>query len=282
MSLNQAYLERLERELKKAEAADLGVTEPNAGDTADLTNPTQQTDVENGQATSEPSTTTAQDDNEVTRLRQELANSAAELAALKTARETGEPEQQPEDDIALYETEEERQELIDALGEDLVLKQERMLTRAFRGIHSKSVAKINALEQHNQTLEISKKSADFIKVAGDALKTFNDPQFQAFAKGEKLGRKSLFDELHDIVTGNDLTGAEFLIEQAQAYQGANKVTRRAQIGAGRNLPVTDNTKPTYSREKAEKLERDVKKHRMGTTEFNAAKKKYDEYLMAAH
>jgi hypothetical protein len=278
-AINDSFKAKLERQIAQANSTDLSADDGAAGGI-----PAQietNTDDEIGQATSKPSTTTAQADTELQQLRAELAARAIEFEALKAAQTQGIPVQDADDEIALYESDDERQARIDALGEDIVIAEERRMQRLLKGVQGKAMAKVSELERHNQTLEQKEKSAEFIRAAGDAIKTFNDPKFQAFAKGERLGRKTMFDELNDIVTGNDMGGIEYLIEQAGAFNGANKALRKAQYGAGRSPVHSEGVPAVFSYEKADKLQRDIRSHRMGTPEAKAAVEKYRKYLEAA-
>jgi hypothetical protein len=280
MSLNAHYLTRLEKEIAEPAAEVAEHLAEVALKTAGPMVKTEQikTDDDTGQADSEPGESDEPVSTELQELRTELAAKAAEIAALKTAKDTGTATSEA-DDIELYESEEERNELVNGFGEEIVALNERVLKRALSGVQAKAEAKINALEKYKQSREQSESSAEFVKAAGsEALKTFNDPKFQAFAKGERLGRKSLFDELADIVSNNDASGIEFLAQQTAAFESANKTTRKAQVGAGKS-PVTTSASPsTFDPEKAKKLERDMKSHRAGTPKFKAAAEKLRAYL----
>ncbi len=272
MSLNTGYLDRLKKQVETPDVLSELETPFPAVEQEKITSD------ENGQAKSEPSTPQEQVNPELEKLRTELAAKAKEIETLKTAKPEGTASSEAEE-YELYESEDERNGLVDALGEDLVSVNERVLRRALKGVQAKAEAKISALEQYKQTREQSESSAEFVKAAGvEALKTFNDPKFQAFAKGEKLGRKSLFDELADIVKNNDAAGIEFLAEQTAAFESANKTTRKAQIGSGKSPVTTNGVVSTYDPQKAQKLERDMKAHRVGTPQFKAAADKLRAYL----
>jgi hypothetical protein len=259
MSLNQAFLDKL----NQPSPQDDDVMEA----AALIADAETITDDESGQAESEPSTQTAQADTELNQLRAALAAKEAEIASLKTAPSSQSVTATADD----AEIDEKYQLLSDTLGEDVA--------NILYGEITQNKKKLSELEQFKQQRESEESSAGFIRAVGnDALKTFNDPKFQAFAKGEKLGRKTLFDELSDIVANNDIDGAEFLIQQAAAFSGANKSMRKAQVSAGRNPLNGEKSKEVYDDNKAEALKQAAYKKRYGSPERKEADAKYRKYL----
>jgi hypothetical protein len=215
-----------------------------------------------------------QGDSELLKLREELAQREAELNELRAVKAAEAPEE-----FNFYENEDHRIRLSDALGEDTLTQLEAMQRIALKGVHKKAQEKVSLLEQETKRLKTDQVNAEFIRtVPKNVMDTFNDPKFKAFAKGEKLGRKTLLDELESIVSEADIQNSEYLIEQVKAFQEANKSVRKAQLPAGNSPMNNASAKAGYDAAHAQKLRAELNRYRVGTKEFDVAKNKLEAYF----
>ena len=248
--------------------------EKQLADTGRAENPaidkTNEIDDTAAQATSKPSDDTAQ--SEVAQLREQIAQ--LEAAAVRGK----EPEEKSED-LSLYSDQAQRDELAADLGDDLLEAQEKAFKVFFQNASAPKDKKLNALEQYKADQEKSETSAAFIRAVGnDTLKTFNSEAFQAFAKGEKLGRKTLLDELKDIADTSDVEGADVFMTAINGFNESAKAVRKASVNAGRS-PVVGQSKPeAFDTDKAKSLEAATRKYPVGSENYIKAVQAFKAYM----
>ena len=100
-----------------------------------------------------------------------------------------------DDEISLYDNDEERQLRVDVLGENFVdaddLRLKRLLTNS------------------NKKKNLSSK--DFLSEAGfELLEVANSSEFKEFANKKNIGDKHLFDVTSEIIKNNDVSKIKFL------------------------------------------------------------------------
>lgn len=200
----------------------------------------------------------------------EIERLKAEIEALKQAQQSGGNAAVPDvDDEALPD--ERLEKYREALGDDVaaLLAEDLVATRRAANAKIKETeSKLQRAERYNGYMS---------KVDAPTLKAFNSPEFQQFAKNQKLGRKlTLADELNEINTNNDIEGAEYLASQVRAWQETQKVTRKASSQA--SAPVSRFSAPSnvVTQSELSKLSENVRRQRPGTPAFVEAKKAYDE------
>jgi hypothetical protein len=271
MALNDTYMQEMKRQIdgaKNAEAAAVEVAVPEVEPSLrinEVTAPAAQT----------PDTTA------------ELEALRAEFEAYKAAKvevPSSEPTQQADtEQVDFYDSPDDRQLLVDQLGEDVVRAQELMLARAFKAKDKLTEKKLSELESRNSKLEQANTSAAFTRAVGsEALAIFNDAAFQAVAKGTETGfKRNLFDDLQKIVEGSDLEGAEYLQSQINKYKTGQTAVKKAQVSAGRSPSTSAQQAEAFDQAKASKLLVEVQRHRVGTEAFNKAKTKMENYLALA-
>lgn len=274
MGLNDGVLARLNKQVEEA-----GKTQQQISEVQD--EPIGQTDEQLPADPPAADQSVPDTSAELEALRRELA----ELKAAKVEQPSSEPEQQAQDDeIQFYATPDERQNLVDFLGEDVVKAQELMLARALNAKDKLTKKKLSELEQRNSQLEKSSASAEFIRSVGrDALDVFNDPTFKALAKTTETGfKRNLLDDLAAIVEGSDLEGAEYFRSQVEKYKAGSSAVRKAQVNSGRSPAQSTKQPQSYDQKKADELLSAMKKHRVGTEAHTKAKAKLDQYLVSAN
>jgi hypothetical protein len=206
-------------------------------------------------------------------LRQLLAQRDAELAELRANVKPVEPEP-----ISIFESDE-RQGLIDALGEDVVSVFEKAQARALSTVRQKATERVSLLEQEANNLKASQARAEFIRsVPKGVMDTFNTKDFQDFAKGERLGRKTWADELNDIVQSNDLASAEILIEKVKGFQAGKQAIRKAQVPNGISPAVSGTQTAAFDLAQAKALERDLRRYPRNSPAYTEAEKRYEQYM----
>jgi hypothetical protein len=203
-----------------------------------------------------------------------LAQRDAELAELRANVKPVEPEP-----ISLYESEDERQVLIDALGEDLVGVFEKVQRRGLSNLQSKATERVSLLEQETNDLKASQARADFIRaVPKGVMDTFNSKEFQEFAKSERIGRKTLHAELDSLVSDNDVNNIDFLIERVKGFQAGKQVIRKAQLPNGSSPAVGGTQTAAFDLAEAKKLQRDIDRYPPSDSRHQKALDQFDAYM----
>lgn len=276
MALNDAYLAKMQREIAAAKDGQAVAEQVQVDAIA-----SEQANEPAIEQKAEASFSQTQDKNaELEALRSEFEA----YKASKVEQPSGElKEQAKEDEIDFYDTPEERQNLIDQWGEDEVKSREKFFAKAVQAAQKMNQPKISELEKRNLQLEQTHQSAEFTRAVGsDSLKVFNDPTFQAIAKGTETGyKRTLYDDLKAIVEGSDVEGAEYLRSQVEKYNTGKTAVRKAQVNSGRSPTTSQQETAVYDQRKADKLITEMQRHRVGTDAFNQAKAKVDKHLALA-
>jgi len=203
------------------------------------------------------------DDGEIERLK-------AEIEALKQAQQSGgnAAATEAEDDGIPDERLEKYRE---ALGDDVA----ELLAQDLVSVRREAKAKTKDLETR---LQQSERYKDYVgKLDKEVLDAFHSPEFQEFAKAQKLGRKlTLADELNEINTSNDIEGAAYLSDQVKAWKATQRVTRKASASASSPVERFASQPDGVTAEQLNVLKENVRRQRPGTPAFVAAKDAYDK------
>lgn len=253
MSNKETYLEKL-----KANREALALS------TQQQQNSSPQVDTKAGDPVAPGQVPPKEDADEIERLR-------AENEALKLARQTGGNAAVIDDDQIEALPAERLDKYRDAFGDDIA----DLLAEDLATIRRDSKIKARELETK---LKQSERFNEYVgKVEKSVLETFHSPEFQEFAKAQKLGRKlTLADELNDINTTNDVEGAKYLTEQVEAWQATQKVTRRASSTTSAPIQRFASAPVGVSHAELNVLKENVRRHRPGTPGFVEAKAAFDK------
>lgn len=200
----------------------------------------------------------------------EIERLQAEIESLKQAKQTGGDAAVEDDEIEALPAER-LEKYRDALGDDVA----DMLAEDLATIRRDGKAKARELESK---LKQSERFNEFVgKVEKDVLNTFHSPEFQEFAKSQKLGRKlTLADELNDINTTNDVEGTAYLTDQVNSWLATQSVTRRASSSASSPVQRFATAPVGVSQAELTKLKDKVMRLRPGAPGFVEARAAYDK------
>jgi hypothetical protein len=204
-----------------------------------------------------------EDADEIERLR-------AEVEALKQAKQTDGNAAVEDEQIEALPAER-LEKYRDAFGDDVA----ELLAEDLAPIRRDSKIKARELETK---LKQSERFNEYVgKVEKTVLETFHSPEFQEFAKAQKLGRKlTLADELNEINTTNDVEGTAYLTEQVNAWLATQKATRRASSSSSAPVQRFASAPVGVSQAELTKLKDNVMRQRPGSPGFVEAKAAYDK------
>jgi hypothetical protein len=165
-----------------------------------------------------------------------------------------------DNEISLYDNDEERQLRVDVLGEEFVdaddLRLKRLLTNS------------------NKKKNVSSK--DFLSEAGfELLEVANSSEFKEFANKKNIGDKHLFDITSEIIKNNDVSKIKFLSSAVDAFKSL-KESRPVNIGIPTGFSQSSSS--GYDKQKVVKLDRELKRTRVGSPEYKEAIKRLQDYL----
>lgn len=200
----------------------------------------------------------------------EIERLKAEIEALKQAQQTGGNAAVEDDEIEALPSDR-LEKYRDAFGDEVA----DLLAEDLATVRRDAKAKARELESK---LKQSERFNEYVgKVEKDVLEAFHSPEFQDFAKSQKLGRKlTLADELNDINTTNDVEGAAYLTNQVNAWQATQKATRRASSSASAPIQRFATGQVGVSQSELNTLKENVRRQRPGSPGFVAAKEAYDK------
>lgn len=254
MSNKEAYMKKLEAN-REAQAQ--------AAQVAQEQNTSLQADAKAGAPVAPAQVPPKEDASEIERLR-------AEIESLKQAQQTGgnaavdgeEVDALPDERLEKYR---------EALGDDIA----DLLAEDLVAVRREAKAKTKELETK---LAQSERYKDYVGVVEkNVLDAYHSPEFQEFAKSQKLGRKlTLADELNEINTTNDVEGAAYLTQQVTAWQATQKATRKASGSASTPVQRFASAPVGVSHAELTKLKDNVMRQRPGTPGFVQAKEAYDK------
>lgn len=261
MSNKEAYLKKLQA--KRDELANA------AAQSSDQQIPRPQVNAEGGAQVAPEQVPPVADVGEIERLR-------AENEALKLAQQSGGNAAVSEEELNAIPNER-LERYREALGDDIA----DLLAEDLVAVRRDAQAKTKELETK---LAQSGRYKEYVgSVEKDVLDTYHSPEFQEFAKSQKLGRKlTLADELNEINTTNDVEGAKYLADQVNAWKATQRATRKASGSASMPVQRFSSTSVGVSSSELNKLKEDVRRHRPGTPGFVEAKAAYDKARTQFH